>query len=334
MKAPRFWYRPPGVASALLTPAAALWTAIATHRQVRTAPYRCGVPVLCVGNLVAGGAGKTPVVRELVRRMAARGLTAASLSRGHGGRLPGPLPVDPLHHTAADVGDEPLLLSRHGSAWIGRDRAEAAKAMTLAGIGAIILDDGFQNPGLHKDLSLIVVDGGSGFGNGCVIPAGPLREPVAAGLARAQALVLMGDGAGAADAHAAAHSAGIPVLTAKLRPDPVAAQTLRSRRVLAFAGIGRPTKFFDTLRQIGAEPLETLSFADHHPYSRGEITALLARAQARGLLPVTTEKDAMRLPVDLREAITILPVTVAFDEPAALDRLLDGLGGVRMNGQS
>lgn len=322
MKAPGFWYAPPGLTAALLTPAASIWTGV-TARRLRQPGWRAPVPVICVGNLVAGGTGKTPIVRALVERLRERGMAAAALSRGHGGRLTGPLAVDPARHDAASVGDEPLLLARHIAAWIGRDRAAAARAMVEAGIGAIVLDDGFQNPGLVKDLSLLVVDAGTGFGNGRVIPAGPLREPVAAGLSRAHALVLMGDGPAAAPVGALAAQRGLPLLRAHLVPDPAVAADLQGRKVLAFAGIGRPDKFFQTLRAIGAEPIATLPFPDHHPYSGSEVTVLLRQAERAGAMAVTTEKDAMRLDPDIRAAIKVLPVTVRFGMPVLLDSLLD-----------
>jgi tetraacyldisaccharide 4'-kinase len=326
MKAPAFWYRPAGLQAALLSPLAVIWAGVTAWRLQREPEFHPGIPVLCVGNLVAGGAGKTPVVRHLAELLLARGVNAAALSRGHGGRLAGPLAVDPTRHSAADVGDEPLLLSRHVPAWIGRDRAAAAMAMRQAGIQAIVMDDGFQNPGLAKDISLIVADAGAGFGNGRVIPAGPLREPVAVGLARAQAVLLMGtETAAAGPVRQAAARAGLPVLSAGLTPDPAAAAALAGRRVLAFAGIGRPEKFFDTLRGIGTMPVSTLPFPDHHPYMAGEVQALLDRAQALDAVPVTTEKDAMRLPDGLRERVLVLPVRAQFADAAALEQILDRL---------
>lgn len=329
MKAPSFWYRPPGMQAALLSPLAAIWAGVTAARLRKGPAFDPGIPVLCVGNLVAGGAGKTPLVRHLVERLRLRGVNAAALSRGHGGRLAGPLAVDPSRHNAADVGDEPLLLSRHVPAWIGRDRVAAAVAMRDAGIQAIVMDDGFQNPGLAKDVSLIVADGGAGFGNGCVIPAGPLREPVAAGLGRAQAVILTGiETAAAVPVRQAAAMAGLPVLSAGLTPEPSAAATLAGQRVLAFAGIGRPEKFFDTLRGIGAIPVATLPFPDHHPYMAGEVQAVLDRAAAMDALAVTTEKDAMRLPDGLRERVMVLPVRAVFTDVAALERMLDRLIGV------
>lgn len=332
MRAPGFWYaRRPGAAAALLWPLSLLWGGGAALRRWRATPVPAPVPVLCVGNLVAGGAGKTPVVMDLVTRLRARGVAAASLSRGHGGRLAGPLPVDHAHHTAQAVGDEPLLLSRHHPAWIGRDRVAAARAMAAAGIAAVILDDGFQNQALRKDLSLIVVDGRDGFGNGLVMPAGPLREPVADGLVRADALVVMGTGPGLDAARAA--PGGLPVLTAHLAPDGAAAERLRGRRVLGFAGIGNPAKFFATLRGVGAQLVAERGFPDHHPYRPADLTALARQAADADALLVTTEKDAMRLPPDWADKVATLPVTLRWDDPAAAEGLLDRLMTGAGNGQ-
>lgn len=323
MRAPAFWYAPPGMLSTLLTPLSWLWRAgVVLGLRV---PVKVPVPVLCVGNLVAGGAGKTPVVRDLVARLTARGVEASSLSRGHGGRLRGPLLVDPALHHAGDVGDEPLLLAATGSAWIGRDRVVAAKAMAEAGVGAIILDDGFQNRALHKDLSLIVVDGGTGFGNGRVIPAGPLRETVSKGVRRADALVVIGEGPGRAAALSVAGA--LPVLTARLLPDAAAVVGLQGRPLLAFAGIGRPGKFFATLHDAGLSVVAQTAFPDHHPFSAADLSALLARAETLGATLVTTEKDAMRLSPIWRSRVAVLPVRLSWDDPAMVERLLDRVMG-------
>jgi tetraacyldisaccharide 4'-kinase len=324
VRAPGFWTRPPGLASALLAPVAGLWTAV-TRNRLRRPGLDLPVPVVCVGNLVAGGAGKTPVVADLAARLGARGIAVVTLSRGHGGTLPGPLAVDPARHGAGDVGDEPLLLALGGTtAWIARDRAAGALAAVAAGAGVVILDDGFQNPALVKQLSLLVVDGTVGFGNGRVMPAGPLREPVADGLARADAVVLMGeDRAGVA----ALIGARLPLLRARLVPDPAAAAALAGRRVLAFAGIGRPEKFFETCRAVcaagGGHVAATVPFPDHHPYTGAEIDRILTRAAALGAMPVTTAKDAVRLPPGVRDRVAVLTVRLAWDDPARLDRLLD-----------
>lgn len=323
MRAPGFWYGPPGWAAVALTPLSWLWRLGGALRA--TKPQAAPVPVLCVGNLVAGGTGKTPVVRDLVARLRSRDVAAASLSRGHGGRLPGPQLVDPVRHDAGDVGDEPLLLAMSNPAWIGRDRVAAARAMAAAGVDAIIMDDGFQNHALRKDLSLIVVDGGAGFGNGRVMPAGPLREPVDTGLSRADALVVIGEGPGLAAARAVAGAC--PLLTARLVPDGAVADGLRDRPVLAFAGIGRPAKFFATLRDTGARLVAECSFDDHHPFSEAELSTLAAHAVREGAILVTTEKDAMRLTPAWRERVMTLPVRLSWDDPAAVDGLLDRLMG-------
>ncbi|MFV3127887.1 tetraacyldisaccharide 4'-kinase [Niveispirillum sp. KHB5.9] len=325
MRAPGFWHAPPGLLALLLLPLSWLWRLGGALRAGK--PQAVPVPVLCVGNLVAGGTGKTPVVRDLVARLRVRGVAAASLSRGHGGRLAGPLPVDPIRHDAGDVGDEPLLLAGFHPAWVGRDRVAAAQAMAAAGVGAVIMDDGFQNPALRKDLSLIIVDGGAGFGNGFVMPAGPLREPVAAGLARADALVVIGDGPGLPAARAVAGNC--PVLTARLVPDEAAVTGLKDRQVLAFAGIGRPAKFFATLRGAGARVVAEHCFADHHRFSEAELSALAEQAARDRAILVTTQKDAMRLTPIWRDRVMTLPVRLSWDDPAAVERLLDRLMGVR-----
>jgi len=316
MKAPGFW-RADGALPALLSPLSLGMIAGAWLRRRMTTPYRAPVPVICVGNLVAGGAGKTPVAIALGQRLAARGKAVHFLSRGYGGREAGPLRVDPGKHAAADVGDEPLLLARVAPSWIARDRAAGATAAVAAGAEAIVLDDGFQNPTVAKDLSLLVVDGNYGFGNGHVIPAGPLREPRAAGLARADAVVLMEpDGAGVASLL----PPGMPVLRATLAPTD--ADTLRGRTVFAFAGIARPEKFFATLESIGCRMAARRAFPDHHPFSDAEIATLLADAARAGAVPVTTEKDAIRLPRALRDRVATLPVALRWADEAAVETLL------------
>ncbi|MEE3626617.1 tetraacyldisaccharide 4'-kinase [Nitrospirillum sp. BR 11752] len=323
MKAPGFWYRPPGLAAALLSPLAGLYALAARRRQVKAAPQDAGIPVLCIGNLVAGGAGKTPLAQAVMRSLRTRGIQAHYLSRGYGGRLTGPLRVDPARHGATDVGDEPLLLSRSAPAWISADRLAGARAARNGGAQAVVMDDGFQNPALAKDLSLLVVDGGAGFGNGRVIPAGPLREPLAAGLARAGGVVIVGQDRLGAAAQVARLAPTLPILTARLRPDSTVAAGIGGRPVLAFAGIGRPSKFFDTCRELGLTLTETVSFPDHHPYTGAEITRLLGRAGALGAVPLTTEKDWVRLPAAHQEAIKALPVVLDFDDPSALERVLN-----------
>lgn len=318
MRTPGFWYRPAGLAARLLAPAGALYGFAGGLRAALTQPRRAAVPVICVGNLVAGGAGKTPVALVLAATLTARGGRPWFLTRGHGGRERGPVPVDPARHDAAAVGDEALLLAAAAPCIVARDRVAGAALAAAGGATAVVMDDGFQNPHLAKDLSLVVVDGAVGFGNGHLLPAGPLRESVAAGLARADALVIVGpDRCGAA-----ALAGGLPVLAARLSPDPACAD-LVGRPVFAFAGIGRPAKFFETLAALGARLVAAIPFPDHHPYAPDEVMRLIEHAAALGAQPVTTEKDHVRLPPEARAAVRALPVRLVWQEPARVERLLD-----------
>ncbi|MSU90719.1 tetraacyldisaccharide 4'-kinase [Rhodobacteraceae bacterium 2CG4] len=313
------------MAARALAPAAALWAALTARRVARPPKLRPGVPVICVGNLTAGGTGKTPVVSALLEHFAERGIAAHALSRGYGGSLPGPVRVDPAAHTAAEVGDEPLLLAGFGPAWVARDRAAGAAAAEAAGARVIVLDDGFQNPDLAKDLSLLVVDAEAGFGNGRVIPAGPLREPVAAGLARADLVLLLGPAPARARVLAQwPQLRAVPLAEGSLQPLPTG-MSWPGLRCLAFAGIGRPGKFFASLRATGAEVVATRAFPDHAAYSRAVVERLLREAAALGAQPVTTEKDAVRLPADLRPQVLTLPVRLALAERGALDAALGAL---------
>lgn len=323
MKPPAFWFRPPGAAAWALRPLGALYQWAGAARRRTASPQRLPVPVICVGNLSLGGTGKTPVALALLARLAAMGLRPQALSRGYGGAAKGPLRVDPARHGAFEVGDEPLLLARAAPVWVARDRAAGGLAAAEAGAGCVVMDDGHQNPHLVKDLSLIVADGGVGFGNGQVFPAGPLRESVKTGLARADAVIVVGE-----DVHGVARIAaerGLPALTARLAPDPAAAAALKGRRLLAFAGIGRPQKFFDTAAAVGADVVESVAFPDHHPFAAAELAALQKRAAALGAELATTEKDRVRLPPALRDAVAVLPVNLLWDDDGALDALLERL---------
>ena len=321
MRPPRFWSRPPGPAAALLAPLGAIYAA-ATARRVSRPGRRVGVPVICVGNLNAGGTGKTPAVMALTECLAARGVAAHVVTRGHGGRLAGPVRVDPARHDAAAVGDEPLLLAACAPTWVARDRAAGAAAAVAAGAGAVILDDGHQNPALAKDLSIVVIDAEAGFGNGRVLPAGPLREPVAAGLARADLVLTIG---GAAAQAGLTLPADVPPrLRGRLEPL-ATGMDWAGLPVFAFAGIGRPAKFFDTLRALGADVRGAAALADHQPLTPALLRRLGDRAARLSAQPVTTEKDAVRLPATLRGRVLVLPVRLALEDAAPLDAALDRL---------
>jgi tetraacyldisaccharide 4'-kinase len=317
LSTPEFWARP-GLLSALLRPAAWGYAAGGAMRQAWARPWRAGVPVICIGNLVVGGAGKTPIVLSLADRLRPRG--AHILSRGYGGSLAGPIAVDPARHTAAQVGDEPLLLAAAAPTWVARDRVAGAKAAVAAGAKLLLLDDGLQNPNLIKDLALVAVDGAYGFGNGAVLPAGPLREPLARGLVRADAVVLVGE-----------DRAGVtPLISAKtvLRAALIAenAADFAGRAVLAFAGIGRPAKFFATLDAAAARIVTRRAFADHHSYRSFELDELAAAAAAAGARLVTTAKDWVRLTPDWRARVEVLRVNLAWSDERMLGALLARVG--------
>ncbi|HET9149283.1 MAG TPA: tetraacyldisaccharide 4'-kinase [Alphaproteobacteria bacterium] len=323
MRAPAFWQQNGWLPTAF-APAACAWTAVARFRQRTAHPVKVSVPVICVGNVTAGGAGKTPTVLALLAalRARARSFPAHVLSRGYGGRLQGPVRADPDRHGADEVGDEALLLARAAPTWVARDRRAGAEAAIAAGAKLLILDDGFQSPSLAKDLSLLAIDGGFGFGNGRAMPAGPLREPIADALARADGSVLVGEDRAGVTATIRNIRPDLRVLAARLVPDANAAATLKGQRVVAFAGIGRPEKFFSTLAEIGAEIVGRHGFADHYPFRTSEIAALEAEARAENARLVTTEKDHVRLPPDARARIAALPVALAFADSTVLDRLL------------
>ena len=326
MRAPEFWGSG-GLPAALLAPAGHVWCAAARVRRRWIEPRRAPVPVICIGNLVAGGAGKTPLAMAVARRLADRGHVPHLLSRGHGGRLKGPVRVEAGRHTALEVGDEALLLARHAPAWVGADRVAGAQAASASGAGVLVMDDGFQNPRLHQDLALIAVDAGFGLGNGRVMPAGPLREAASDGLARADAVVLIGEDEGQArDRHIPAFPSlpPRPLLRAKLRPTARAA-ALRGEAVWAFAGIGRPRKFFDTLRRLGATVVARRAFPDHRRYAAREIEDMARAARNLRARLVTTEKDWVRLDPDARALVEAVPVELVFDDPAACDRLIDAV---------
>ncbi|MBI5323130.1 tetraacyldisaccharide 4'-kinase [Bradyrhizobium sp.] len=322
MREPAFWYRPASWKSHLLRPLAALYGAVAAHRLNRKG-LNAGIPVLCVGNYHGGGAGKTPAVLALAKLLRELGETPVVLSRGYRGRLRGPVRVDGARHGAADVGDEPLMLSQSLGVVVSRDRADGVALAKSLAATVILMDDGFQNPTVAKDASLIVIDSVRGIGNARVMPAGPLRAPLSVQIERTDALIVIGDG-GAADGVAASIAAqGKPVLRARFKPDEASLAALRGRRVLAFAGIGDPARFLATLRDSGVDVASKRLFADHHPLTADEAASLVAESEGGGLTLATTEKDLARLrtpdglPGWAREIVPF-KVALEFDDAAAL----------------
>ncbi len=321
MRAPGFWAGGNGgVAPLLLAPFSAIYAG-ATARRMARPGWQAPVPVICCGNATAGGAGKTTVALDLGQRLADRGIAAHFLLRGYGGTLRGPARVDPAAHDSTQVGDEALLLAELRPTWVSADRGLGGQAAVAGGAQAIVMDDGLQNPMLEKDLSLLVVDGGYGFGNGRVIPAGPLREPVAAAASRCRAAVLIGEDETGVLAQL---PPGLPVLRARLVAGPEAAM-LAGQPVFAFCGIASPRKFFATLTEAGAVLAGRESFADHYPYDEGDMRALLDQADALRALPVTTKKDFVRIPLAYRSRVTVVTVRLKWEEPAAIESLLDPL---------
>jgi len=327
VREPAFWHRPASWISLLLTPFAAIYGLVAATR-LRRPGVDAGVSVLCVGNYHTGGAGKTPTVRALARILHDFGETPVVLSRGYGGRLRGPVKVDPERHGAGDVGDEPLMLAQTLPVVVSRDRVEGIALARSQGASVILMDDGFQNPAIAKDASLIVIDGGRGLGNGLVFPAGPLRAPLLPQLARTDALIVIGQGKAAEPVAAAITGRAKPVFRAHLRPDATVVASLACRRVLAFAGIGDPQRFFRTLRESGVDLAGERAFPDHHPFSAAEIETLGRDADQAGAVLVTTEKDLMRLRGsefrDCVRDIIVFAVTLEFEDEPALRKFVAG----------
>ena len=325
---PQWWYvrdgAPAPVTRLLLRPLSWIWAGVTARRIARTVPAYPGAPVICVGNVTLGGTGKTPVAREILRRLAETGVEAHALSRGYGGRLKGPLRVDPSRHAATQVGDEPLMLARDHPVWIARNRLAGAKAAAKSGAPAIVMDDGHQNPAVRKALSLVVVDGETRndewpFGDGAIFPAGPMREPLATGLARADAVVLLlPDGVHRPDRELLTVLADRPLLLARLVPD----APPPAGRQFGFAGVGKPWKVERALQEAGCDLVDFAPFPDHCVYDEATLRSLAERAELLHAGLVTTEKDWVRLPPAWRERIAAWPVRCQFDDEALVDRLL------------
>lgn len=323
MRAPGFWHEPAGVLSSVLSPFGALYGAATARRLAGGARAHVGAPVICIGNINAGGTGKTPTAIAVAQRLLDRGVKAHAVIRGYGGSVKGPLRVEERTHTADQVGDEALLLAAFLPTWVSADRLAGAQAAVEAGAECLILDDGFQNPALAYDLSLVVVDAWRGFGNGRVIPAGPLREPVDVGLKRADMVLSIGPlAAQTRFENAWGRRINIPHLTGALEPLPTGLP-LDGVPVLAFAGIGHPEKFFQTLRSMGADLHATHALADHQPLSDALMTRLLRDAALGGAQVVTTEKDAVRLSPEFRSQVMTVPVRLQLDDWGPLDAALD-----------
>lgn len=335
MRAPEFWNIRDGRDSApairtLLKPISWIYEWASARRIKTTQSYNSGIPVICVGNVTLGGTGKTPVAAYLLHSLRRMGINVVGLSRGYGGQEKGPIPVQ-RHHTAVNVGDEPLLLARNAPVWVSAGRDDGARAAVSYGAEVIVMDDGHQNPSLQKDLSLIVVDAEVGFGNGCVFPAGPLREKLSASLERADAVILMKPEPGyEINDHLAAQLKGQTVIPAYLKTPPRAPKG----KLFAFAGIGRPNKFFDSLRRRGGELVEALSYSDHHPYNQQDIQRLQTLSKEYDAQLITTEKDYIRLPKSFRKNVKVWPVTVRFEDELTLRALLHPIinrTGVELN---
>lgn len=321
-EAPHFWFRSGHWAGLALSPLGWLYDAGVRLRFALATPYRSRLPVVCIGNFTLGGAGKTPFAVEVAAMLRDLGRQPAFLTRGFGGSERGPHLVDAASDSAEQVGDEPLLLARHAPVVVSADRPAGARFIERLAADVIVMDDGFQNPTLAKDLSLVVVDAMRGIGNGRVFPAGPLRASLAFQLPRADALAI-----GAA----AQRSPGVGRLAERFRGEVLRTRIepegdvswLAGARVAAVAGIANPAKFHATLVHLGASIAVMHDFPDHHPFSEDEAARILASAERQGLPVVMTEKDWVRLPAagargHLKRDARVLRIRVVV-EPA--DRL-------------
>lgn len=326
MREPGFWYRPPSWTSRFLMPIGALYGAVAAYRMTRPGK-NAGIPVICIGNYHLGGAGKTPATLKIAEILSSSGESPFVVSRGYGGQFIGQVRVDATLHDAREVGDEPLMMASYVPVVVARDRAAGAMLAKQQGASVVLLDDGFQNPSLAKDVSFIVVDSMRGVGNGYVFPAGPLRAALWPQIARTDALIVIGKGHAADDVQSAILANGHPALRASLKPEEKSVASLRGQRVLAFAGIGDPARFFAMLRASGVDVIEERIFADHHSFSSSDMDKLSHIAASKSLLIVTTEKDIMRIRSDAAIArragdIVVFKVALDFENEAAVAEFL------------
>lgn len=319
MHAPSFWYEKKRLAAILLQPLAMAYAATGKILRGCITPVKVSVPVICVGNVLVGGTGKTPMVVALAKMLIKQGKKPHILSRGYGGYLCGPVRVDPSVHTLGEVGDEPLLLARHAPVWVSKNKVAGAKAAIDAGAEVLLMDDGLQNPSLYKDVTLLVMNASRGLGNGCVLPAGPLREPFADALAKSHAVIWLGVGSEELQKTIAAQKPLLQATAATL----CLTHDLNDKRLFAFCGLGHAQKFFDGVKALGGNIVKTLDFPDHYVWTVHELEQILAEAKALNALPVTTVKDAMRIPKSLLNNFAICDVALSFENERALEKLLN-----------
>jgi tetraacyldisaccharide 4'-kinase len=314
LHAPKFWFQQRTFFAALLQPLAFIYDAVGHFLRGRVVPQKMSVPVICIGNVLVGGSGKTPVVRTLAKMLQKQGFTPHIISRGYGGYAHGPMRVEVTLHTLGEVGDEPLLLAPIAPVWVAKDKVAGAQAAIAAGADILILDDGLQNPSLHKDINFLVIDATRGLGNGHVLPAGPLRETIQNALSKTTAIIWIGDGNSELHKKLASHT---PLLAAASHTVCMT-RDMSGQKVLAFCGLGNTQKFYDGLAALGATVLKTVDFPDHYVWSTVEIKQLLAQAKTLNAIPVTTAKDAVRIPKSLLDEITICDVKIDFSDETEL----------------